>query len=148
MDPKSNLNNDISGIICDKDLVFETEVSKVKLEEADKKNTLLRDELKDLIALLNARIQTYSHNIKTYKNECLLRENFDTQVQSLSSLQNNSPKGNMLKNQNNFSNKSNTLIPQMNNDLAPPATSDPDLKPSMHSSHNNSKILEFLIKAQ
>ena len=72
MDPKSNLNNDISGIICDKDLVVETEVSKVKLEDADKKNTLLRDELKDLIALLNARIQTYSHNIKTYKNECLL----------------------------------------------------------------------------
>ena len=53
----------------------------------------------------------------------------------------------MLKNQSNFSNKRKPLIPQMNNDLATPATSDPDLKSSIYSSHNNSKTLELLNKS-
>ena len=53
----------------------------------------------------------------------------------------------MLKNQSNFSNKRKSLIPQMNNGLATPATSDPDLKSSIYSSHNNSKTLELLNKS-
>ena len=52
----------------------------------------------------------------------------DTQVQSQFSFQTNSPKGKTLYNQNNFSNKRNSFIPQINSDLANPATSDPDLK--------------------
>ena len=48
MDPKPNLNNDLTDIICDKDLIVENEILKVKLEEADKENTFLRDEVKDL----------------------------------------------------------------------------------------------------
>ena len=36
----------------------------------------------------------------------------------------------MLNNQNSFSNKSNSFIPQINSDLATPATSDPDRKSS------------------
>ena len=37
----------------------------------------------------------------------------------------------MLKNQNNFSSKSNSFIPQIDNDLATPTTYDPDLKTSL-----------------
>ena len=59
----------------------------------------------------------------------------------------NSPKNNILKNQNNFSNKTNSIIPEMNNDLPTPVTSDTDLKSCTHiihklSSRNNSKTLE------
>ena len=60
MDPKPNFNNDVTDIICDKDLIVENEILKVKLEEADKDNTFLRDEVKDLTVLLNAKIQTSS----------------------------------------------------------------------------------------
>ena len=79
-----------------------------------------------------------------------MQENFDTKVQSQFSFQTNSPKGNTLYNQNNFSNKRNSFIPQVNSDLATPATSapsDPDLKSSIHSTLNNSKILELLNKS-
>ena len=58
--------------LCDKDLVVENKILKVKLEEADKGNTFLRGGAKDLIVLLNAKIQTSSHNFKTYMKECLL----------------------------------------------------------------------------
>ena len=54
-----------------------------------------------------------------HTKECLLQENFDTQLQSKFSFQTNSAKGNMLSNQNNFSNKRNSFIPQINNDLVP-----------------------------
>lgn len=52
----------------------------------------------------------------------------------------------MLQNQNNFSNKSNSFISQMNSGLATPATSDLELKSSIHSSHYR-KILELFIKS-
>ena len=52
----------------------------------------------------------------------------------------------MLQNQNNFSNKSNSFISQMNSGLATPATSDLELKSSIHSSHYI-KILELFIKS-
>ena len=95
----------LSDIICDKDLVVENEILKVKLEEADKENTFLRGEVKDLTVLSNAKIQTSSHNFKTNTKECFLKENLDAPVQSQFSFQTNSPKVNMLYNQNNFSNK-------------------------------------------
>ena len=60
MDQKLNFNNDLSDIICDKDLVVENEILKLKLEEVDNENTFLRDEVKDLTVLLNAKIQTCS----------------------------------------------------------------------------------------
>ena len=81
MDRKPNCNNDLSDIICDKDLVVENEMKKkmkVKLEEADKENTFLRGEVKDLTVLLNAKILTSSHNFKPSTKECLLQENLDT----------------------------------------------------------------------
>ena len=81
MDRKPNCNNDLSDIICDKDLVVENEMKKkmkVKLEEADKENTFLRGEVKDLTVLLNAKILTSSHNFKPNTKECLLQENLDT----------------------------------------------------------------------
>ena len=53
----------------------------------------------------------------------------------------------MLYNQNNFSNKRNSFIPQINSNLTTPATSDPDLKSSIHSTHNNSKTLELFNKS-
>ena len=96
MDRKLNFDNNLSDIICDKDLVVENEILKVKLEEADKENTFLRGEVKDLTVLLNAKIQTSTHNFKPNTKECLLQENLDTQVQSLFSFQTNYPKGNML----------------------------------------------------
>ena len=68
-------------------------------------------------------------------------------IQSLFSFQANSPKGNMLKNQNNVSNESNFLIPQITGDLATPVTSDLNLKLSTHSSHNNSRVLELYKKS-
>ena len=147
MDPKPNFNNDLTDIMCDKDLIVENEILKGKLEEADKENTFLRGEVKDLTVLLNAKIQTSSHNFKTISKECLLQENFDTQVQSQLSFQTNSPKGNMLYNQNNFSNKRDSFIPQINSNLTTPATSDPDLKSSVISTHNNSRTLELLNKS-
>ena len=49
----------------------------------------------------------------------------------------------MLYNQN----KRNSFIPQITRNLTTPATSDPDLKSSLHSTHNNSKILELFNKS-
>ena len=74
-----NFDNSLSGIICDKDLVVENEILKVKLEKADKENTFLRGEFKDLTVLLNAKIGASPHNFKPNTKECLLQENFDTQ---------------------------------------------------------------------
>lgn len=48
MDPKPNLNDDLSDIICNKDLVVENKISKIKLEKVGKKNTFLRKEVNDL----------------------------------------------------------------------------------------------------
>ena len=59
IDPKANFNNDPSDIICDKDLVVENKILKVKLEEADKENTFLRDEVKNLTVLLKIRFQPF-----------------------------------------------------------------------------------------
>ena len=53
----------------------------------------------------------------------------------------------MLYNQNNFSNKRNSFISQINSNLTTPATSDPDLKSSVISTHNNSKTLELFKKS-
>ena len=53
----------------------------------------------------------------------------------------------MLYNQNNFSNKGDYFIPQINSNLTTPATSDPDLKSSVISIHNNSKSLELFNKS-
>ena len=105
MDRELNFDNNLSDIICDKDLVIENEILKVKLEEADKEKTFVGVEVKDLKVLLNAKIQASSLNFKPNTKECLLQENFDTQVQSQFSFQTNSPKGNMIYNQNNFSNE-------------------------------------------
>ena len=131
MDRKLNFDNNLSDIISDKDLVVENEILKVKLGETDKENTFLRGEVKDLTVLLNAKIQTSSHNFKPNTKEYLLQENLDTQVQSLFSFETNSPKGNMLYNQNNFSNERNSFIPQITSNLTTPATTDPDLKSSI-----------------
>ena len=48
MDSKPNFNNDLSDTVRDKDLVVENEILKVNLEEADKENTFLRGEVKEL----------------------------------------------------------------------------------------------------
>ena len=68
MDPKPDFNNYLSHIIYDKDLVVGNKILTLKLEEADKKNIFLRDEVKDLTVLLNTEIQTSSHNFKTNTN--------------------------------------------------------------------------------
>ena len=70
MDQKLNFDISLSNIISDKDLVVENEILKVKLEEADKENTFLRGEVKDLTVLLNAKIETSSHNFKPNTKEC------------------------------------------------------------------------------
>ena len=119
----------------------------MKLEEADKENTFQRGEVKDLTVLLNAKIQTSSHNFKPSTKECLLQENLDTKVQSQFYFQTNSPKGNLLYNQNNFSNERISCIPKITSNLTTPATSDPDLKSSTHSAQNNSKTLELFNKS-
>ena len=49
----------------------------------------------------------------------------------------------MLKNQNDFSTESSSLIPQIKSDLATPATSDPNVKSFIYSSHSNSKTELF-----
>ena len=49
----------------------------------------------------------------------------------------------MLKNQNDFSTESSSLIPQIKIDLATPATSDPNVKSFIYSSHSNSKTELF-----
>ena len=72
MDPKPNFNNDLSDIIYDKDLVVENEILKVKLEEADKENSFLRGEYKDLTVLLNAKIQTSFYNFKIFHKRMLV----------------------------------------------------------------------------
>ena len=49
----------------------------------------------------------------------------------------------MLYSQNNVSNKRDSFIPQINSNLTTPAISDPDLKSSAISTHNNSKTELF-----
>ena len=100
MDPKPNLNNDFSDFIFDKHLFVENEI--LKLEEAGKENTFLRGETKYFTVLLHAKLQTSSHNLKTYTKEYLLQENYDTQAQLQFSFQTKPPKGYMFYNQNNF----------------------------------------------
>ena len=56
MHPKTNLNSDLSNIICDKDLVLKNQILKVKLEESGKENTFPRGEVKDLTVLLSSKI--------------------------------------------------------------------------------------------
>lgn len=56
MKSKRNLNNDLSNIIRDKDLVLENQILKVKLEESGEENTFPRDKVKDLTVLLNSKI--------------------------------------------------------------------------------------------
>ena len=82
MDWKLNFDNNLSDIISDNNLFVENEILKVKLEEADKENTFLRGEVKDLTVFLNAKIQASFHNFKPNTKECLLQDNLDTQVQS------------------------------------------------------------------
>lgn len=53
----------------------------------------------------------------------------------------------MLKNQNDFSTESSSLIPQIKSDLATPATSYPNVKSFIYSSHSNSKTLELFNKS-
>ena len=55
MDPRPNLNNDLSDIICDKDLVVENKILKVKREEADKENTFLGGEVKRLGSFIECK---------------------------------------------------------------------------------------------
>ena len=52
----------------------------MKLEEADKENTFLRGEFKDLTFLSNPKAHPSSHNFKIHSKECLLQVNFDTQI--------------------------------------------------------------------
>ena len=85
--------------------------------------------------------------LKYIRKKFLLQVNFDTQAQPQSSFQTNSPKGNTLYNQNKFSNKKSSFILQINSDLTTPTISDLDLKSSIHSTHNNSKILELFNKS-
>ena len=71
IDPKLNLNNALSDITCDQDLLIENKIFKVKLEVADKENTFQRGDVKDLTVLLNAKIQTSSQDFKTLqKSAC------------------------------------------------------------------------------
>ena len=56
--------NDLSDIICDKDLAVKSRILTVKLEEADKENTFLRREVENFTVLSNAKTQTSSHNFK------------------------------------------------------------------------------------
>ena len=49
-------------------------LKKVKLEETDKENTFLKDEVKDLTVLLNAQIS--SHCFKTISERSLLKFDF------------------------------------------------------------------------
>ena len=70
MNQKLNFDINLSNIISDKDLVVENEILKVKLGETDKENTFLRGEVKDLTVLLNAKIETSSHNFKPNTKEC------------------------------------------------------------------------------
>ena len=53
---KQTLIVNLSNIICDKDLVLENQILKVKLEESGKENTFPRGEVKDLTVLLNSKI--------------------------------------------------------------------------------------------
>ena len=72
MDTKANLNNDIPGMICDKDLTIENKILKLKLEETNKENTFLKGEAKDRTVLLNPKIQTSYYYFNSYTKECLL----------------------------------------------------------------------------
>ena len=110
---------------------------KVKLKEAEMENIFLRREVKDLKVLLNAKIQIPSHNFKTYTENCFLQENSNAEIDSLPNFQISSPKANILKNLNNFSNKNNSFFLKIINDVGS----------SIYSSHNNSKTLESFNKS-
>ena len=70
MDPKTNLNN-LSDIVCDKDLVVEKKTLKVKTGEADKENTFLRGEVTDLTVLWMQRFKPLFLILKYIrKNAC------------------------------------------------------------------------------
>ena len=69
--------------ICDKDLVAEKEILKVKLREVNKENTSRSGEFKNLSVLLNPIVQTSFHDFKICTKEWLLQVNFDTLIDSL-----------------------------------------------------------------
>ena len=130
MDPKPNFNNDLTDIICDKDSIVENEILKVKLEEADKENTFLRGEVKDLTVLLNAKIQTSSHNFKTIfqsfsKKTLIHKYNHNLAFNLIL------PKVICYTIKITFQIRD-SFIPQINSNLTTPATSDPDLTIAKH----------------
>ena len=141
MDTKPNFNNDLCDIICEKDLVAENEILKVNLEEANQENIFLEGEVKDLNSFIKFKplliILKHIRKNACYKKTLIHKYNHNLAFKLIL------PKIIMLYNQNSFSNKTNSFIPQINSDLITPAKSDPDLKSSIHSTDSN-----YLTKAQ
>ena len=68
MDPKPNFNNDLTDIICDKDLIVENEILKLKLEEADKENIfrplpIILKQFRKNACYKKTLIHKYNHNL-------------------------------------------------------------------------------------
>lgn len=85
------------------DLTYEIELLKVKLEEKEKENKLLRNEVLDMNKLLEAKIQTSSYNFKTPTKEDLFVSNKSISSTPFAMSNCKTPNGDITKNRNNKS---------------------------------------------
>ena len=110
----------------DIDLSFEKEMLQIKLEEAEKENKLLRNEVIDITNLLNAKIQSPPYNVKTPTKELLYTDNRSDLSTTFPIPLIDTPDGNLLNNDTFLMNKRNSIVPLIANIKTPNVNVDAD----------------------
>ena len=131
----------------DEDLAYENELLKIKLEEKEKENKLLRNEVLDMNKLLEAKVQTSSYDFKTPTKEDLFASNNHLLTTSFPVPENNEiPNGNITINSDNILNNNSILsvqeisfVPQITKNLVTPTVK--EYLPQ-HSSNKNTFRVE------
>ena len=142
---KLDLTQQKDSTVHDKDLIYQNEILKVRLDEAEKQITLLQNEVIDMTKLLEAKINTSSINPISPTKEYLFSSNTPLLSTSLSAPFLNTPSGNIVYNDKNNSNnnsilstESTSFVPTINENLDTPIVYE-KAKSKLHSSN---KILQ------
>ena len=139
---------DTRRICCSKDLArniaYENELLKVRLEESEKRILFLEKEAKDVMKILNAKTTSASCNFKTSKMECPTKTDSSLQTLTSSNLPLSNPNGNIVDNTNDLEHLkqlNRSFTSQISNNIETPVI----IKNSKTHSIN-SKIVDFFNK--
>ena len=126
------------------DLTYEIELLKVKLEEKEKENKLLRNEVLDMNKLLEAKIQTSSYNFITPTKEDLFASNNSVVSTPFAMSNCITPTGDITNNSDNkFDNdtilsvQETSFVPQITTNIDTPTVQE---KLTQHSSNKNVQV--------